>query len=76
MFIYIKGLASKIGTYMIIKFKDLLNQYDNYSFNKTKINNIQNYAYLVQIIKFNIRKYKINMVKSFNFINHINENTI
>ena len=41
MFIYIKELASKIGAYMINKFKDLLNEYDNYLFKKTEINNIQ-----------------------------------
>ena len=29
MFMYIKELASKIGVYMINKFKDLLNEYDN-----------------------------------------------
>ena len=50
MYIYIKELASKIGAYLINKLKDLLNEYDNYSFNKTEINNIQDYAYQVPII--------------------------
>ena len=48
---------------MINKFKDLLNEYDNYLFNKTKLNNIQDYAYQVPIIGFNSGKYDINMVK-------------
>ena len=61
---------------MINKFKVLLNEYDNYSFNKTEINNIQDYAYQVPIIGFNSGKYDINMIKSFNFFNHIYENKI
>ena len=63
MFIYIKELASNIGAYIINKFKDFLNEYDNYLFNKTEINNIQDYAYQVSIIGFNSGKYDINMVK-------------
>ena len=47
---------------MINKFKDLLNEYDNYSINKTGINNIQDYAYQVLIIAFKSGKYDINMV--------------
>ena len=61
---------------MINKFKDLLNEYDNYSFNKTELNNIQDYADQVPIIGFNSGKYDINMVTSFNFFNHIHENKI
>ena len=68
MFIYIKELALKIGIYIINKFKHLLNEYDNYSFNKTELNNIQDYAYQVSIREFNNGKYDINMVKSFNFL--------
>ena len=73
MFIYIKELASKIGFYFINKFKGLVNEYDNYLFNNTEINNIQDYAYQVLIIIFNSNKYDINKVNSFNFFNHIYE---
>ena len=61
---------------MFNKFSDLLNEYDDYSVNKTEINNIQDYAYQVPIVGFNSSKYDINLVKSFNFFNHIYDNTI
>ena len=76
MFFYIKELASKIGVYMIHKFNDLLNEYDNYSFNKTELNNIQDHAYQIPIIEFYSYEYDINMVKSNNFFNHIYKNKI
>ena len=76
MFIYIKELASKIGVHMINKFKELVNEYNSFSNNLQEINSIQNYAYQVPIIGFNSGTYDINMVKSFNFFNHIYENKI
>ena len=61
---------------MINKFQTLLNNYYNYLFNKIEINNIKDYAYQVPIIGFNSGKYDINIVKSFNFFNHVYENNI
>ena len=57
----------KVRSLIINNFKDLSNEYDHYSFNKTEINNIQDYAYQVPIIRFNNGNYDINMVKSFIF---------